>query len=128
MSVWNTLEWKEKAKAFIEKKKAEGLGFCEWCSSTENLVPAHKKKRGGYTHDEYMDLEKNCGVKCGKCNFMESKGYKLCPVCKEHYYKPKRKYEKMCWNCFIQTPFGQKVAERMEEHPEEFKKRRRRRK
>jgi hypothetical protein len=27
----------------------------------------------------------------------------------------------MCWTCFVKTPFGKKVQERMKSHPEEFK-------
>jgi hypothetical protein len=98
-NTWNTPEWKEKRDAFLQKKIDEGKGFCEWCDTTENLVPAHKRKRGGYTNEEYMDLEKNCYVLCSKCNFMEGKKFKLCPVCKKGYYKPKRKRDPMCWNC-----------------------------
>ena len=116
---WQSLEWKEKAAAFVEGK------CCAWCETTENLVPHHPKKKGSYTHDEYMDLERFCVVLCGKCNFMESKGYRLCPVCKKGYYKPKRKFEPMCWSCFVKTSFGKRVAERMKSHPEEYKRKRR---
>jgi hypothetical protein len=105
MQTWKTSEWKEKASLFIKDK------VCSWCSSTENLVPHHPRKKGGYTHEEYMDIEKYCIPLCQKCNFMESKGYRLCPQCKTHYYKPKRGRDKLCWNCFIQTDFGKKVAE-----------------
>lgn len=70
-----------------------------------------KKKKGGYTLEEYLNLEKNCGVKCGKCNFMEFKGYKICPLCKIGYYKPKRNRDKTCWNCFVLTPIGKKIKE-----------------
>lgn len=121
---WDTKEWKEKAKKFVEGKK------CEWCGTTENLVPAHRKKRGGYTREEYLDLEKNCGVKCSKCNFAESKGLRLCPKCGEHYYKPRRNREPMCWECFIKTPHGKEVKAFIEAHPELYTKsgRRKRRK
>ena len=98
-NTWKTPEWKEKRDAFLQKKIDEGKGFCKWCNTTENLVPAHKRKRGGYTNEEYMDLEKNCYVLCSKCNFMEGKRFKLCPVCKKGYYKPKRKRDPMCWHC-----------------------------
>ena len=98
-NTWKTPEWKKKRDTFLQKKIEEGKGFCKWCNTTENLVPAHKRKRRGYTNEEYMDLEKNCYVLCSKCNFMEGKKFKLCPVCKKGYYKPKRKRDPMCWNC-----------------------------
>lgn len=116
---WTAQEWKDKAQAFVKDKQ------CEWCNTTENLVPHHPKKKGGYTHDEYLSLE-GCIVLCFKCNFMENKGFKLCPVCKKKYYKPRRKREPMCFECFSQTPFGQKVKEYYTQHPEELKKKLRR--
>ena len=115
-NTWNTQEWKEKAQAFVNGK------HCEWCNSIQNLVPHHPHKKGGYTHEEYMDLEKYCIVLCKKCNFMESKGYKLCPKCKKHYYKSKCKRDKLCWQCFIQTPYGQAVKNYYDQHPKKFKK------
>ena len=90
MAIWQTREWKEKAKAFVEDKE------CVWCGSTENLVPHHPRRRK-YTHEEYLSL-KYCFVLCKTCNFMEGKGFKLCPKCKKHYFKPKRWYrKKMCY-------------------------------
>ena len=119
---WQTQEWKEKASEFVKGKS------CEWCGSTENLVPHHPKKKGGYTHNEYISLE-GCHVLCKKCNFMEDKGYKFCPQCKKKYYKPKRGRDALCWNCFsTQTSLGKSVKEYYEKHPEELKKKRRRKK
>jgi hypothetical protein len=118
---WNTEEWKEKAAEFVKGKS------CEWCGSTENLVPHHPKKKGGYTHDEYMSLE-GCFVLCKKCNFMEDKGFKLCPQCKKKYYKPERGRDNLCWNCFTGTSLGKSVKEYYEKHPEELKKKRRKKK
>jgi len=122
MSTWQSPEWKLRAAEFVKDKT------CVWCGSTENLVPHHPHKKQGYTHDEYMSLE-GCIVLCKKCNFMEDKGYKLCPVCKKKYYKPKRGRDKMCWNCFSETTsLGKSVKEYYEKHPEELKKKRRKKK
>jgi hypothetical protein len=112
---WQTQEWKDKAAEFVKGKS------CEWCGATENLVPHHPKRKEGYTHDEYMSLE-GCKVFCGKCNFMESKGFKICPVCKKKYFKPKHGREQMCWSCFSQTSLGKSVKDYYEKHPEELKK------
>lgn len=92
---WQSQEWKEKASAFVQGKS------CSWCGATENLVPHHPKKRFGYTHQEYMNVEQFCIPLCRTCNFMESKGCKLCPICKKRYYKSKRNHSKLCWNCFL---------------------------
>lgn len=121
MSVWQTQEWKDKAAEFVKGKS------CEWCGATEKLVPHHPKKKGGYTREEYLSLE-GCKVLCGKCNFMESKGYKICPVCKKKYFKPKRGRDAMCWDCFSQTSLGKSVKEYYEKHPNELKKRRQKKK
>ena len=118
---WQTPEWKEKASEFVKDKK------CEWCGSTESLVPHHPKKKGGYTHDEYMSLE-GCFPLCKKCNFMEDRGYKLCSQCKKKYYKPKRGREPLCWSCFSETSLGKNVKEYYEKHPEELKRKRRKKK
>ena len=116
---WQTQEWKDKAAEFVKDK------VCEWCGTDKNLVPHHPKKKGGYSHEEYISLI-GCKVLCSKCNFMESKGYKLCPICKKKYYKPKHGRDPMCWDCFSKTSLGQSVKEYYEKHPEERKKRRRR--
>ena len=118
---WQTSEWKNKAQAFVAGKS------CAWCSTTENLVPHHPRKKGDYTREEYLSL-KGCIVLCGKCNYMENKHYKLCPICKKKYYKPKRGRDKMCWECFIKTPYGSSVKKYMDEHPDEFKHKRRNKK
>lgn len=125
-SVYQTKEWKEKAQAFVAEEK------CVWCGTTENLVPHHPRRRGGYTREEYLNVEEFCRTKDGKkfilcstCNFMESKSYKLCPKCKKHYYKPKRG-RTMCWGCFTTTdPVGIKMKAYYDEHPEELKRRKR---
>lgn len=115
IDTWKTQAWRIKASAFTKDKS------CAWCGSTENLVPHHPKRKGGYTHEEYLSLE-GCIVLCKKCNFMEDKGYKLCPVCKKQYYKPKRGRDKMCWGCFTQTPYGKSVKAYYDIHPNELKK------
>lgn len=115
IATWQTKEWQEASANFVKAKK------CEWCNTTENLVPHHPKKKGGYTHEEYLSLE-GCIVLCTKCNFMENKHFKLCPVCKKKYYKPKRGREPMCFNCFSQTPFRQRIKEYYEQYPDKLKK------
>ena len=113
---WTTPEWKEKAAGFVKGK------YCLWHgpSVTTNLVPHHPRYKNGkkiyYTHDQYMNLE-DCEVLCSKCNFQESRGYRLCPSCKKGYYKPKKGYDALCWNCFKLTPFGQRVAEVNAQNP-----------
>jgi len=114
---WNTKEWKDKAALFVKDK------HCIWCNTKSNLVPHHPRKKGGYTHDEYLSL-KGCIPLCGKCNFMESKRYKLCPECKQHYYKPKHKHIKLCWKCFTNTSYGQSIKNYYDLHPEKLKKKR----
>lgn len=121
MSVWNTEEWKAKAAEFVKDK------FCVWCFATANLVPHHPKKLGGYTREEYLSLD-GCIVLCGKCNFMEDKGYKICPVCHKRYYKPKRGRLPMCFDCFSGTSLGKSVKEYYEKHPEELKEKLKKRK
>lgn len=88
-------------------------------------MPHHPRRKKGYTHDEYMSLDE-CIVLCGKCNFMESKGYKLCPNCKRRYYKPKRGREPLCWTCFSETSFGQAVKNYYDRHHDELKIKRKR--
>jgi hypothetical protein len=109
-NTWQTKEWKEKAAEFVKSKT------CEWCGSTENLVPHHPRKKGGYNREEYLSLE-GCVALCGRCNYMESKGFKLCPYCKKQYYKPKRSRTHMCWECFTKTSFGKSVKEYYEKTP-----------
>ena len=65
-NIWQTQEWKNKAQAFVTGKS------CVWCGTTQNLVPHHPHKKGGYTREEYLSLE-GCIVLCSKCNFMENK-------------------------------------------------------
>ena len=36
---WQSKEWKSKAAEFIKGKS------CEWCGSTENLVPHHPRRK-----------------------------------------------------------------------------------
>ena len=107
---WQTQEWKTKASEFVQGKT------CAWCGTDKNLVPHHPKKKGGYTHDQYLTLD-GCIVLCSKCNFMEYKHYKICPQCKKKYYKPKRGHDPLCWDCFTKTSFGKAVKEYHITHP-----------
>ena len=136
-NTWQTPEWKEKSDAFTQGEK------CVWCNTTEKLAPNHPKRKGGYTHVEYMDLKNSCIIPtkelkrlglplvktkfilCTKCNFMYDKGFLICLGCYKHYYKPKRDRDKICWKCFIQTPFGKNINDYYNKHPEELKKKRR---
>ena len=94
---WHTKEWKQKAENFVKDKK------CVWCGATEHLVPHHPRRRK-YTKEEYLNLEKYCVVLCKTCNFMEGKGYKLCPICRKRYYKKKKWYHKsMCYTCYLKS-------------------------
>ena len=139
-NTWKTLEWQKKSDAFTKDEK------CIWCNTTEKLAPNHPRRKGGYTHEDYMDLENSCIIPtkelkrlnlplvktkfilCTKCNFMYDKGYLICLCCRKHYYKPRRDHDKTCWHCFIQTPYGKSIHDYYILHPEELKKKMRKKK
>ena len=121
LDTWHSEEWENAAAEFTAGK------HCEWHgpSVTTNLVPHHPRFKNGrkiyYTHDQYLSLE-GCITLCSNCNFMESKGYRLCPKCGKNYYKPKKAYDPLCWACFIETDYGATIDAYQKSHPEQFKK------
>ena len=74
--IYASKSWKEKKAAFVNGKK------CEWCGSTENLLPHHpyQDTPNGVYEDLYLS---GCIVVCGTCHFMYERRHKQhCPVCK----------------------------------------------
>ena len=138
-NTWDTPEWRAASDAFTQGEK------CVWCNTTEKLAPNHPKRKGGYTHVEYMDLENSCIIPtrelkrlslpliktkfilCTKCNFMHDKGYLICLGCRKHYYKPKKGRDHLCWECFSKTTYGANVKDYYDKHPDELKKKMNRR-
>jgi hypothetical protein len=117
VKTWQSPEWKKNRDEFLRDK------FCAWHGNPIRAeVPHHPQKEGSISDAEYLSL-KDCIPLCKRCHFAARKGLKLCPVCKTHYYKPKRGRDPMCWNCFSKTPFGARVKQYYDNHPE-FKKRR----
>jgi hypothetical protein len=73
--LYRSVAWKRSRDAFCEGKK------CEWCGTTENLLPHHPYKD---TPDEaYSDLYlSECVVLCNTCHFhLEKRHEKPCPEC-----------------------------------------------
>ncbi len=102
---WNSKEWKRNKDAFLEANP-----FCLWHgASVKATVPHHPQRRGSLSERSYVSL-KGCIPLCHKCHYAAKKRMKLCPVCKTHYFKPRRN-RKMCWECFTKTPFGQAVKD-----------------
>ena len=111
---WRSQEWKTNRDAFLKDK------FCAWHGSPVKAeVPHHPQKRGSISGKEYLSL-KDCVPLCRRCHFAAGKRLKLCPVCKQHYYKPK-KGKAMCWECFTKTGFGQAVKRYHDQHHEKVK-------
>ena len=118
-------EWKEKRKAFIEKKG----GVCEVCGKNERLTPAHKNinvllegEEGNFNCQIYnsslyleegfpeklkervynwfmkwyKDFDSNCMLLCNGCHIQQTNGHIICNVCKKKFHKP---LYKTCWEC-----------------------------
>ena len=97
---WNSKEWKRNRDAFLEANP-----FCLWHgSSVKATVPHHPHRRGSQSEKSYVSL-RGCIPLCQKCHYAAKKRMKLCPMCKTHYFRPRRN-RKMCWECFVKTPFG----------------------
>lgn len=72
---WQSMQWKEAVKEFVEGKK------CEWCGGTEKLLAHHPYQNVG--DGVYSDLIlSGCVCVCSKCHFMYHRRHKkVCPVC-----------------------------------------------
>jgi hypothetical protein len=93
---------------------------CNWCGQP-STVPHHPRRKGGYTETEYISLVGAVPL-CKKCHFAIKMHLKLCPICKQNYYKPnKRKKKDRCLKCFLKTPFGQIVNEHYQKMKENKK-------
>lgn len=100
--LWKTEEWKQNKAAFLKTNP-----ICVWCGSPSS-IPHHPQKPNSISDKEYLSLRGGIPL-CQRCHYAAKKGLKLCPLCKKNYYKPKRKREKICWSCFIQTPSGKEI-------------------
>ena len=58
--------------------------------------------------EEYLNFE-NVIVLCQSCAFARLLGFRLCPICKQQYYRDiPTSSRKMCWVCFIRIEEGKK--------------------
>ena len=90
--VWQSKEWKDAVKAFVEDK-----GKCAWCGGTEYLT-AHHPYQKSYAGDVYLNLYlSGCICLCRKCHAAVHHGLVLCPRCKKKYM---RFESEMCFECF----------------------------
>ena len=115
-AVYQSASWK-KAKAEYVKGKV-----CEWCGSTENLLPHHPWKNT--PDDAYEDLYlSECVAVCGKCHFMFERRHKIiCPVCKENYMPVDPTIDR-CWSCHLkQHPEKVEKIRQHREHQDQVRK------
>lgn len=78
-AIWNSKEWKDKKKAFLDKNPV-----CAMCGA-RSTVPHHPTRESYKGH--YGDLElSQCVAYCNVCHFSVHHGLKLCVKCKEHYH------------------------------------------
>ena len=115
--VWGTEEWKKNREEFLKLHP-----YCEWHGPPVKATTVHHpQKKNKITEQEYMSM-KDAKALCKRCHFAVRKRLKLCPKCKEHYFKPKKGRE-MCWDCFSKTDFGKVVKDYYDKHPEKMKRR-----
>jgi len=97
--------------------------FCAWHGApVKATISHHPSKRSLPPVEQYLSLE-GCIPLCQKCHFAVKNHLKLCPICKEHYFKPnRRKHKDQCWTCFSATEFGRTVKTYYEAHPQELQK------
>ncbi|MCK9591426.1 MAG: hypothetical protein M0Q91_05385 [Methanoregula sp.] len=96
-NTWQTVAWKKAAKEFIKGKS------CEWCGSTDKLLPHHpyQNAKDGVYPDLYLS---GCIVVCNKCHFMYHRRHKkLCPVCRRNY---RHLDTEMCYPCWLEANPG----------------------
>ena len=98
MKPWQTKEWRERRKTFLEGKT------CEWCRASENLVihhPSYIREDGSsISEEEYINFEASGAVVlCRRCHLNLHKGRVLCRACKRHYHLPR--YDK-CFRCALE--------------------------
>jgi len=120
-ATWNSKEWKRNKEAFLKVNP-----FCLWHGSSVKATVPHHTQRRSLSEKSYVSL-KGCIPLCQKCHYAAKKRMKLCPVCKTHYFKPRRN-RKMCWECFTKTSFGQAVKNYYDKKRVEDMKIKRRRK
>ncbi len=99
---WGSKEWKRNRDAFLLANP-----FCLWHGAPVRATVPHHPRRRRLSESGYVSL-RGCVPLCQKCHYATKKRMRLCPVCKVHYFRPRRN-RKMCWECFIKTPFGQAV-------------------
>jgi len=108
--IWQTKEWKEGVKNFVKGKS------CEWCGTTEKLLPHHPYAN---TKDiDYLDLYlSSCIVLCNRCHFALHKGLILCSKCRTHYH---RIGADVCYSCYLQS--NPELLEKIEIGKEKWKR------
>ena len=115
-STWQTQEWRENREKFLTKHP-----FCAWHGEpVKSTTVHHPQKPGTISEKDYLSME-DCLALCKRCNYAIHKKLKLCPVCKEHYFKSKKGRDR-CWKCFIETDFGKAVKDYYDARPEERRK------
>ena len=107
--IWGTKEWKDGVKEFTKGKS------CEWCGTTERLLPHHPYRN---TKDiDYLDLYlSGCVVLCNRCHFALHKGLVLCGKCRTRFH---RLGTDLCYTCYVES--NPRLAEEIEKRKEKFK-------
>jgi hypothetical protein len=101
--IYASKSWKENKTAFVADKK------CQWCGSTEKLLPHHpyKDTPDGIYEDLYLS---ECVVLCGTCHFMLERRHKIrCPVCRENWMPIDPTIDR-CWSCHLKANPGKAEA------------------
>ena len=106
---WNTPEWRKASDEFLAEHP-----FCKWHGEPVKSQVVHHTKKCR-TLEEYLDMRKGCIPLCNRCHYAAKWRTKLCPTCKERYYKQGRG-KRSCWECFTKTPLGKAVKKYYEGH------------
>ena len=114
---WKSPEYRKNVEEFLNLHP-----YCSWHGEPVKATVVHHNPKRQYAEEEYVALV-DCKGLCNKCHFAVKKHLKLCPICKQHYFKPSRKKGKdRCWECFIKTPLGQNVKSYYDQHPDKLKR------
>jgi len=110
--IYASQSWKENKAQFVKGKK------CQWCGSTEKLLPHHpyKDTPDGIYEDLYLS---ECVVLCGTCHFMLERRHKIkCPVCKDNWMPVDPTIDR-CWSCHLKANPGKVDAIKAEKERRE---------
>lgn len=87
--IWNSAEWKEQKKAFLEDYPNCEMHLKVIINGEPMIVPAtvpHHPTRESYK-GHYSNLElSQCASYCNRCHFAVHHGLRLCEKCGEHYH------------------------------------------